>query len=453
MADSASLWQELTTRASHEPFLAFATAIFALAVLHTFLAPRLEPRLRGTLLHPLGEVELVLGAWAVVLLLALAFWPGKGPRLAWEYLVSADVGALTGGAPAGDPFARFLEPLFVLAVMVMAGCRPVLSAAGRWLAAVARLLGDTPLARWLSVLALAPLLGSLITEPAAMTLAALLLSDQFRVSEPSPRLRYATLGLLFVNVSIGGTLTHFAAPPVVMVAARWGWTTPGMFAQFGLRSLVAIVLACALYAWVFRGEFARLAARPRRAVAPPPAVPAWLTLAHLALVAACVLALVAHRPILVVASLAACLALRALTPRWQDALRLRPAVLVAAFLAALVIHGGLQGWWIGPVLERLGPGGLFAGATCLTAFNDNAAITFLAAQVPALSAGTEAARALQHAVLAGAVTGGGLTVIANAPNPAGQSILAPHFPGGVSPLRLALWALPPTVIAGACLML
>ena len=90
---------------------------------------------------------------------------------------------------------------------------------------------------------------------------------------------------------------------------------------------------------------------------------------------------------------------------------------------------------------------LFIGATLLTAVNDNALITYLATLVPDLSDG------LKAAVVEGAVTGGGLTVIANAPNPAGQAILARHFPGGVAPLSLALAALGPTSVMAACFML
>jgi hypothetical protein len=55
-------------------------------------------------------------------------------------------------------------------------------------------------------------------------------------------------------------------------------------------------------------------------------------------------------------------------------------------------------------------------------------------------------------VVAGAVTGGGLTVIANAPNPAGQSILSSYFQDGVAPLRLFLAALIPTVIMALCFL-
>ena len=50
--------------------------------------------------------------------------------------------------------------------------------------------------------------------------------------------------------------------------------------------------------------------------------------------------------------------------------------------------------------------------------------------------------------MAGAVTGGGLTVIANAPNPAGVAILKGKFEEGVvSAVKLLMAALPPTVIA------
>jgi di/tricarboxylate transporter len=81
----------------------------------------------------------------------------------------------------------------------------------------------------------------------------------------------------------------------------------------------------------------------------------------------------------------------------------------------------------------------------LTAFNDNAAITYLSTLVPNMTDG------MKHAIVAGAVTGGGLTVIANAPNPAGQAILNKYFEEGISPLGLFLGALVPTVIVGAAL--
>ena len=102
--------------------------------------------------------------------------------------------------------------------MTIAASRPVLGLAERLMRSAAKLGNETPAAWWFSILTIGPVLGSFITEPAAMTISALLLARRFYRFEPSLRLRYATLGLLFVNVSVGGTLTHFAAPPVLMVA-------------------------------------------------------------------------------------------------------------------------------------------------------------------------------------------------------------------------------------------
>jgi predicted cation transporter len=135
------------------------------------------------------------------------------------------------------------------------------------------------------------------------------------------------------------------------------------------------------------------------------------------------------------------------TAPYQTRVELRGPLLVGFFLAGLVIHGGLQSWWIAPVLASLSEHKLYFGATILTAFNDNALITYLATLVPDLD------DSLKRAVVEGAVTGGGLTVIANAPNPAGQSLLSRFFDGAILPLGLLLGALLPTLIAVAAFKL
>jgi hypothetical protein len=279
----------------------------------------------------------------------------------------------------------------------------------------------------------------------------LLLAKQFYALKPRFRLAYATLGLLFVNVSVGGTLTHFAAPPVLMVARAWGWDIAFMLKTFGWVAAVGIVLSNVAYWLAFRRDFNQLQSGSEASGAVrhwderDEPVPVWVTVGHLLFMAWSVAS--AHYPAFLLGGFLFFLAFLEVTEDYQGHFDLRSPILVGFFLAGLVIHGGLQQWWIAPVLGRLSEVPLMLGATVLTAFNDNAAITYLATLVPGITTG------MQYAVVAGAVTGGGLTVIANAPNPAGQSILNRFFRDGISALGLFLGALPATVIVGLCFLL
>lgn len=285
-----------------------------------------------------------------------------------------------------------------------------------------------------------------------MTIAAMLLAKKFYKLKPSPLFAYATLGLLFVNVSVGGVLTNFAAPPVLMVAGKWGLTNMEMLLHYGDKAVISIVLSSALYYFFFRKELAEMTLRAgdhdgdgigdlKENERP---IPLFITIAHLAFMAWTVA--FAHYPPLFIGGFLFFLAFSQATGHHQHAIQLRGPILVGFFLAGLVIHGGLQGWWLAPIITSLGKEALFIGATILTSFNDNAAITFLASQVDGLPP------QLKYAVLAGAVTGGGLTVIANAPNPAGQALLGRFFGEGVSPMKLLAGALIPTVIVALCML-
>jgi Na+/H+ antiporter NhaD/arsenite permease-like protein len=290
-------------------------------------------------------------------------------------------------------------------------------------------------------------MGSFITEPAAMTIAAMLLAKQFYDLKPSKKLCYATLGLLFVNVSVGGTLTHFAAPPILMVANKWGLTTGKVFTMLGIRAIAGVAIGTLLCYVVFRKEFATL--QNRRPISleenfPTEKIPPAVTIIHCLFLLWTVINL--HTPALVIAGLLFFLAFVAATKQYQGRISLKSPTLVGFFLAGLVIHGGLQAWWISPLLKNLKEFQLFFGCTVLTAFNDNAAITYLSSLVADFANNFS----LQKAVLAGAVTGGGLTIIANAPNPAGQNILSKYFGGSISPLCLFSGAIIPTIIIALC---
>jgi hypothetical protein len=233
-----------------------------------------------------------------------------------------------------------------------------------------------------------------------------------------------------------------------MVAAAWKWDFAYMASHFGWKAVVGIAVANVVYATIFRKEFGALRERARVAgpadTAEGGAVPGWITAVHLAFLALVVWT--GHAPPLFIGFFLVFLAFQQATAPHQDPPNLRTPLLVGFFLAGLVIHATLQQWWIAPVLGRLGELPLFFSAMTLTAFNDNAAITFLATLVPGFT------EAMKYAVVAGAVVGGGLTVIANAPNPAGQATLARYFPEGVSPLGLFLGAVIPTAVMAAAFL-
>jgi len=286
-----------------------------------------------------------------------------------------------------------------------------------------------------------PLLGSLITEPAAMTLAALMLRERIFVTGASAALRYATLGVLFVNVSVGGTLTNFAAPPVLMVAAKWEWSTGFMLSMFGAKALVAVLVNAAAVTFLFRRQLAEFSRADGGGAGAR--VPRLLVLLHVLLLGAVVFT--NHQPEAFMGLFLLFLGLAEAYRRHHDRLLLREGLMVAFFLAGLVVLGGQQRWWLQDVLSRLDESTLFYGATALTAITDNAALTYLGSLVEGVS------EEYKYALVAGAVAGGGLTVIANAPNPAGFAILKDHFEEqSINAFGLFAAALPPTLVAVAC---
>ena len=399
--------------------------LFAVAVLHTFSTRFFErlahaqPRHAG-IWHLLGEVEIVFGFWALVLMLFMFGIDGQQAAIA--YLDSR----------------QFTEPLFVFAIMVMAGTRPVLEFTGASVRFMAR-CSPVPqgMALYFLCLAFLPLLGSFITEPAAMTLAAMMLRDTLLAREVSTRLKYVTLGVLFVNISIGGTLTPFAAPPVLMVASQWNWDFAFMLTHFGWKAAIAVTFNAGLATWLFRQELGHMDTPMRHT---PPPIPLGIVCVHLLFLVLVVV--FGHHPVVFLGLFLFFLGFTTAYPRHQSPLILREALLVAFFLAGLVVLGGQQQWWLGPLLMGLDADAVFFGAVALTAITDNAALTYLGSLVEGLSS------EFQVALVAGAVTGGGLTVIANAPNPAGATILKEKFRNNtIHPMGLLLAALPPTLVA------
>jgi hypothetical protein len=418
---------------SDTPIQWIAAAIFAVALLHTFSAKQFErlshryPRHAG-LFHLLGEVEVVFGFWAIVLVLAMALVAGGGTAL--EYAESRN----------------YTEPLFVFVVMVVAASRPVLLTVMSMVNNIARVVPvRTPLATaWLG-LAAVPLLGSLITEPAAMTIAALMLAPQIFRPQLPENVKYLALGVLFVNVSIGGTLTSYAAPPVLMVATTWQWDSAFMLATFGWKAALAVMVNATVATFVLRRHLGPAPTDGDDASVGAP-VPLSVVAVHLGLLAGVVL--FAHHPVAFLGLFLMFLGFTQAYERHQSPLIIKEALLVGFFLAGLVVLGGMQRWWLQPIVSGLEPLALFAGALGLTAITDNAALTYLGSLISGISDESK------YMLVAGAVAGGGLTVIANAPNPAGVALLKRGFADEtIGAGGLLLGALGPTVVAAAAFIL
>ncbi|NHZ36944.1 putative Na+/H+ antiporter [Massilia rubra] len=401
-----------------------AAVLFGLALAHTFAAKSFErladryPRHAG-LFHFFGEVEVVFGLWALVLILAMAFMVGGKEAIAYA------------------ESRTYTEPLFVFVIMVVAASRPVLEAIRAVIATLARLAPlRTPMVNVWLCLSLVPLLGSLITEPAAMTLAALMLAPQIFRKDMPEWLKYAALGVLFVNVSIGGTLTSFAAPPVLMVASTWHWDSAFMASTFGWRAAIAVLINATVVTVMLRRHIVE---------APAPApdevkVPLLVSAIHLAFLAAVVG--FAHHPVIFMGLFMFFIGFTHAYEKYQNPLILKEGLLVGFFLAGLVVLGGMQQWWLQPIVSSMGPTALFFGATALTAITDNAALTYLGSLIGGLS------DQAKYMLVAGAVAGGGLTIIANAPNPAGAALVRDGFEDeSIGVAGLLAGALPPTIVA------
>ena len=404
-----------------------ALVIFVVAILHTFsvkffksLAQKF-PR-HHNLFDMLGEVEIVFGFWAIVLVLIIFFLLGKTETV--NYLNNQS----------------YVEPLFVFVIMVIAASKPILDFSLTCVKKISALLPvNKSLSLFLITMSFVPLLGSFITEPAAMTLAALILRDHFYSKKISNKFKYGIIGTLFVNVSIGGAMTPFAAPPILMVAAKWNWDLNFMINTFAWRTVLAVFINSIILTFLFRNELTKLGESKIKTIK----IPSFVLILHLILLLGVIFFV--HDLIIFLGIFLIFLAVVNAFNQYQDKLIINQAFLVSLFLAGLVVLGGQQKWWLQTVLAKLTPDQIYYVATALTAVTDNAALTYLASLVDGLS------DQFKYAIAAGAITGGGLTVIANAPNPAGYSILNKKFSGGiVSPLYLFLSALGPTIVAIIC---
>lgn len=429
--------------AAATPFRIATLVIFLAAIAHTLLAhhftslankiahkynkkSKKKISVLAEILYFLGEIEVVFALWVIPLVIVITLFLGWPNTV--EYLNSR----------------IYIEPFFIVVVMSIASTRPVVKIASQGVHLIGKFFGDSPSSWWLAILTLGPIFGSIITEVAAMTIAALLLREKIYFYNPTKRLAYGTMGLMFTNFSVGGVLTNFAAPPALTLSRCWSWDVGDFFSQFGWRVLLGIAIVNCLYFLVMKKDFIKL----KKRIASPDrssgfdekegAIPVWITLVHLFFLG-WTITMANYLPIFL-GSYLIFLGFHQATRDYQNSLNLKRPLMVGLFLAGLVIHSGFQGWWIERILGDLGYGAMMLTGTVLTAFNENTTVAHLACLVGELSP------KVQYALVSGLVAGGGLTIMAHAPNPAGQALLRPFFKKGISSWNVFLAALIPTLI-------
>jgi hypothetical protein len=419
-------------------FNIIATIIFACAICHTFFSHRLyliaksyemkrlsyAQKFAIEILRFLSEVEVIFGIWVVPLLAIMAF------MLDWQSVLQY-LNTLS-----------FTQPLFVSCLLVMASSVPIVHFVEKMLTKVAILNNGSIAAWWLVILTLGPLMGSLLKETVAITLSVAILCDRFFRYKPSAHLAYATLAILFVNTSIGSLLTNFGSGAIVMIAKEWKWDSYFMFTNFGWKAILAILIINISALRYFRKEFQLLHAQAKikrlSKQKQRNGIPGWVTL--ITFIFLFWMISQSDQPVIFVGSLLLFLGFyQAAFPK--ERLESGPAMMVLFFLSALVIHGTLQYWWVADLLKSFPDKMIFPIGVFLSAFNHNALITYLASHVEGFS------DQAKYNLVSGVISGGGLTILGNAPNFAAFAIASSYFTEGLSPFRLFLYSVPPSFVA------
>lgn len=373
-------------------------------------------------LHFFNEIKAIFGIWIIPLLASATF------LYDWE----ASMNFLNT--------RNYTEALFIAVIMTIASSNPIMNIIESLIRKIASLCGGSTGAWWVALLTVGPILGSIITEAGAMIVTSLLLAKQFYSRRISQKLAYATLGLLFTHISLGAILTNFCLP------VSWintDWEAIFTLALFGGKSILAIVTSTFCYYLYFRKEFAKLEkekSKPLEKIQ----IPWWVTAMHILFLSGAIVSI--YFPLIFITISFLFLLFHEATREYQTCLKLRPPMLVGFFFSGLVIHGGLQEWWITPLIERIDALVIACASFMFGSFMDGTTLTYIATLLPSLSDATK------YSVIVGTLAVGGLSMIGNAPTQCNKEI-NPHFAEGISPKKLFLAALFPMFVTASIFLI
>ncbi|WP_213357473.1 putative Na+/H+ antiporter [Chlamydiifrater phoenicopteri] len=414
--------------------------IFSLSLVHMFLTPYFykvcENYAHKKMVYPeqrekygvlselfkiLSRVELVFILWSA----PLFFWflITEGTRLSIAYFSSRN----------------YIFPFFVVVIVLFIESRPIVYLGERLLSKIANFGKKSPAAWWWTILLVSPFITPLIKETGTMVLACVLLVAKFFPFSPSKKFSYATAGLLFSNVSIGGMLFPITSRAVFLINSKLRWSAVFVLKYFSWKAFLAILVSTTIYYLIFRKEFQAFPSTiPSRKTSE--AVPWWVVVVHILFLVAVIF--VRHIPVILVGVVLTFLGFRALTIMYQSPISFTKVGMVGLFFSGLILFGDLQEWWVLALMEKVSYEGHMIISFIMSMFLDNALVNYLIFKLPSAN------DCYHYLAISGAMSAGGLTLMANVPNIIGYLLLRPSFKvRSVSLVWLFVAALPPAVIS------
>lgn len=418
-----------------------ATVLFFFSVVHTFLTPWFYQRFQvckhKKMIFPekwkkylwlsecyrlLSRVETVFILWAVPLFLWFLYT--EGYKMTISYFNSRN----------------YIFSLFIIIMLLLLESRPIVYLSECIFSSIAKIGKQSPRCWWWTLMIATPVSSVLLKETGAMIIATTLLSRSFYRFAPSTRFAYATMGLLFSNISLGGLTTGLSSRALFIILPSVKWGNSFILKYFCWKALIAILISTTVYYLIFRKEFARFPKVVTVLSNVKERMPKWIICVHILLIVAVILA--RFVPLLMVAILIFYLGFQRFTIFYQRPMRIGKACFVGLFYAGLVIFGELQEWWVLELMHRMPDFGYMMTSYVLSIFLDNALVNYLVHNLPV------ATDCFLYLVIAGCMSAGGLTLISNIPNIVGYLALQSFFPSSSFSLGwLFLFALGPSIIA------
>ncbi|MBQ8498549.1 putative Na+/H+ antiporter [Chlamydia sp.] len=415
--------------------------LFFSAVIHTFLTPWLtrlyEEYQHKKMLFPerwrqylwlseflriVSRVELVFVLWAVPLFFLFLYT--EGYRVTMAYFDSRN----------------YVFSLFIIVMLILLESRPIEYFSQKIFATIAKIGNQSPICWWWTIMIAAPLSAFFLKESGAMIIAATLLSKHFYKFSPSPKLCYATMGLLFSNISISGLTSSFSSRALLTILPEIKWTNSFIISHFSWKVVLAILVSTTIFFCIFRKEFKKFPKTIPSSTMMSDRVPLWIIFIHVLLVGCVILSRAI--PLFLGFLLVFYLGFQRFTIFYQNPIKTAKVCFVGLFYIGIVIFGELQEWWVLDLMHGMPDFGYMMTSYLFSIFLDNALVNHIVHNLPMAN------DCYLYLVLVGSMSAGGLTLVSNMPNIVGYLILRPTFPhSDISLIRLFLSAVVPSIVS------